>query len=91
MRPSPQLLFCVGHYVCPAHLGLRPSHQSLTFDRDISLQSFEIIFSILNMHNSKISSEISFHKKDIKIKVFLNGFITQSGPGDIFTLKLVIL
>ena len=41
------------------------------------------------MHNSKIGSEKNFTKKDMKIKVFHDGCITQSGPRDIFTLKLV--
>ena len=32
-RPCSRLPFRVGHHVCPAHLGLPPSHPSLTFDR----------------------------------------------------------
>ena len=37
---SVRLPFRVGHHVCPGHLWVTPSHPSLTFDRDIDIQSF---------------------------------------------------
>ena len=47
-RLSARLPFHVGHHLCSAYLGIPPSHQSLTFDQDTDVQSFEIIFSLPN-------------------------------------------
>ena len=58
LRPSARLPFRVGHHVCPAHLGLPPSHPSLIFDRDTDVQSFEVIFSIPNRPNEKTSRKL---------------------------------
>ena len=57
-RPSARLPLRVGHHVCPAHLGLTPFHPSLTFDRDTSVQSFEIIFAIPNWPNEKTKRKL---------------------------------
>ena len=52
-RPSAWLPFRVCHHVCPARLGLPPSHPSLRFDRDTGVQSFEITFLMQNWQNEK--------------------------------------
>ena len=91
LRPSAQLSFHVGHHMCPAHLGLPPSHPYLTFDRDTDVQSFEIIFSIPNWPNEKTSRKqkkfglifiyyiyFSDHK-NIPREVLLTCFTTKSG------------
>ena len=42
-----------GHHVCPAHLGLPPSHPSVTFDRDTDVQIFFLIPNRANEETSR--------------------------------------
>ena len=85
---SARLPFRVGHQVCPADLGLPPSHPSLTFDQDTDDQGFEIIFSIPNLPNEKTSRKLKSlalylsiiiifqNNKNISRKVLPNCFMT---------------
>ena len=73
MRPSLRLLFRVGHHVCLGLPGMPKSYLSPTFDQDIDVQSFEIIFLTPNRPNKKTS-----RKKKFGLIFIFNNFFSEN-------------